>query len=90
MSIVEFDEEHFTRPPPVVALDVPVEMLAQVIARRHGLTIEQIKGPSREKHIFKARKMLYHALRDRGWSYPAIGRFVGGRDHTTIMKGLHQ
>jgi chromosomal replication initiation ATPase DnaA len=37
-----------------------------------------------------ARRELYAALRAKGWSYPAIGRFVGNRDHTTVMAALRE
>jgi hypothetical protein len=46
-------------------------------------------GPgSRLKHLVRARRDLYRALRNQGWSLPAIADFCGGRDHTTILLAL--
>ena len=36
-------------------------------------------------HIVKARRDVCIRLKELGWSYPAIGRALGGRDHTSIM-----
>ena len=49
---------------------------------------EDLLGPSRFGFLIPARFALYKALSERGWSYAAIGRFVGGRDHTTIIHGV--
>lgn len=39
--------------------------------------------------ITEARFGLYAALRLRGWSYPAIGQFIG-RDHATVIYGARR
>jgi len=64
---------------------------AERIARAWGLNLEELfdKGPhSRERPKPQARAALYRVLRARGWSLTAIGRFVGGRDHTTVLNVL--
>jgi chromosomal replication initiation ATPase DnaA len=87
VSTVEFDEAHFTRPPPKIS-SASAETLARHLAHRYGLTVDQILGPGRRKHVMSARRELYRMLRERGWSYPAIGEFCGGRNHSTIMVAL--
>lgn len=52
------------------------------------LDVEELVGRSHMRHICKARFALYKALHLRGGSYSAIGRAIGGRDHTTIMHGI--
>jgi chromosomal replication initiation ATPase DnaA len=51
------------------------------------LTPEDLVGRKRRKYVTYARFALYTALRRRGWSYLAIGAFLG-RDHATIMYGV--
>ncbi len=60
------------------------------IAKRHGIGILDIMGPCRLRHVVRARFELYRTLRDFGWSYPAIGKFVGDRDHTTVIAALRK
>lgn len=75
--------------PRSIALEA--DRLADEVARRWGTTSKEMlsNGPgSRVKHLAAARAELYLALRARGWSYPSIGRFAGGRDHTTVMAAV--
>ena len=57
----------------------------QACAARCGVSAEDMVGPSRKTHIVKARQFAATVLRARGNSYPAIGRFIGDRDHSTMM-----
>jgi chromosomal replication initiation ATPase DnaA len=59
------------------------------IARKHGVSVEELVGRSCLRHVVEARRELYCALRARKWSYPAIGRFCG-RDHTTVMAAVRK
>jgi chromosomal replication initiator protein len=59
------------------------------VAARHGLTLADLLGQSRIWRIARARQAAYAAIRiELGWSLPRIGRLFGGRDHTTILKGI--
>jgi chromosomal replication initiation ATPase DnaA len=62
-------------------------VLAGLIGERHGTTAVGVLGRRRGPRFLEARRELYAALRAWGWSYPAIGRFVG-RDHTTVLQVL--
>jgi hypothetical protein len=86
MSIREFDEAHFSKPVFVPQKRDP-RALARQIADNHGVTVDDLVGKSRFHHLAVARHELYATLRQWGWSYPAIGRFVG-RDHTTIISAI--
>lgn len=67
---------------------VDPDSIAVAVAGRHGVSLEDMLGPGREAHLVEARADVYRALRAAGWSYPRIGRFVGGRNHTTVMHAL--
>lgn len=47
-------------------------------------------GPAKFSFCTRPRFALYKALHLRGWSAAAIGRFVGGRDHSTVLHGLNR
>jgi chromosomal replication initiation ATPase DnaA len=57
------------------------------IARKHGVSVEDIRGPDRHRTVMLARCEAIRAIGKArpNWSYPEIGRFFGGRDHTSIM-----
>ena len=56
----------------------------------HGLTWAQIAARNNRLTYVRARTEIYMLLRERGWSYPQIGRLVGGRDHTTIVHSVQR
>jgi len=49
-----------------------------------------IIGPAKFGFLMPARFAVYKALHLRGWSYPRIAKFMGGRDHTTILHGVRR
>jgi hypothetical protein len=61
-------------------------VILDAVGARFGVTWEELlrsgRGP---EHLANARHVAAWLLRRRGMSYPAIGRALGGRDHTTIM-----
>lgn len=56
-------------------------------ARRHGVTVEEMRSRSRLAHLVAARVEAWRILRAQGWSLPAIGK-AADRDHTTVMAAL--
>lgn len=95
MSTKEFTEEQITGAPTVPdrthvdpAPPFDPECIARAISASHGATWQEVKSPLRFAHLVNARREIYAALREHGWSFPAIGRFVGDRDHTTVMYAL--
>jgi len=65
--------------------------IAQRVADKHRLTVADLKGPSRERRIAWPRQELMAELYATGrLSYPVIGAFLGGRDHTTVMYGVRR
>jgi len=74
----------------VIAATAPRQVTAKVIleatAKAFDLPVEDICGPSRRRPLVAARQtamFLFRELTD--YSYPAIAREFGDRDHTTVM-----
>jgi len=63
------------------------KQLVAAIAKRHGVTFQDIMGPCRRAKIVAARFEAIVAVAQvrYTWSLPQIGRFFGDRDHTTIL-----
>ena len=61
------------------------------VAAEHGVTIEGIRGECRTRVFVEARHHAFWRLRNEtGWSTPRIGRFVGDKDHTTVLHGIER
>lgn len=92
MSAIEFTpeevDERCKRFYPAKASKASAEGILADVADAHGVALRDVLGREMTKHVMAARRELYARLRGLGWSYPSIGRFCGGRDHTTIMLGL--
>lgn len=58
-------------------------------AKVHNLTVADITGYSRKRHIVRARWAAAWLMRRRGMSLPQIGRHLN-RDHTTIFYALRK
>lgn len=66
---------------------VETQHVVAAIAKRYGVTHNDIMGPSRKAKIVAARfeAIVTVAQLRPMWSLPRIGLFLGGRDHTTIL-----
>jgi len=66
----------------------PREVL-NTIASHYELKMSDLTGPRRPKIIAEPRQILMYLLKtELKMSFVEIGRFLGGRDHTTIMYGV--
>ena len=59
----------------------------EAAAAEAGMTLNEIRGPRRDRVACLARQVAYAACRDAGFSPGQIGKFVN-RDHTTVLNGL--
>jgi chromosomal replication initiation ATPase DnaA len=66
-----------------------VERLADSIAQAAGIPVTALLGAGRHRSVVRHRDQLCLRLRDKGWSYPAIGRALG-RHHTTIIAAVRR
>ncbi|HET9980627.1 MAG TPA: helix-turn-helix domain-containing protein, partial [Ktedonobacterales bacterium] len=59
-----------------------------MVARHFAITVDDLRGKSRNHQIAWARQVAMYLLREEtDASLFVIGRQLGGRDHTTIMHG---
>lgn len=64
------------------------DRINEIICNFYNVTREEILGPRRNKEYVRPRQILMYLLKNElRLSYPIIGRYLGGRDHTTIMHG---
>lgn len=61
--------------------------IAESIATRHRVTLDELLGRDRSRRPARARRELYGCLYASGWSLSEIGRTLD-RDHTTVLYGV--
>jgi chromosomal replication initiator protein len=68
--------------------------LAQIlnaVSEAAWIDTADIIGPWREKNLMQARMAAYYLCRTYSKSsFPRIGQFMGGRDHTTVLYGYQK
>lgn len=79
----------------IVAADQPRRITAQVIldatSEAFGFSVEDLRGPNRRRPLVTARQVSMYVFRElTDFSYPAIGREFGGRDHSTVMHAVEK
>jgi len=68
----------------------PTQIL-ETTASTFGFSVEDLCGPSRRRPLVIARQVGMYLFRDlTDYSYPAIAREFGGRDHTTVMHAVEK
>ncbi len=68
----------------------PAQIL-DITASTFGFSIEDLCGPSRRRPLVIARQIGMYLFRDlTDYSFPAIAREFGGRDHTTVMHAVEK
>lgn len=66
----------------------PYARIERRICAAFHVSPAEIRSHRKNKHIVFARQaVMYWTVRLTGFSYPEIGKLMGGRDHTTIMHG---
>jgi chromosomal replication initiator protein len=70
---------------------VSTEAIIDHVAAYFGLASGDLTSKSRSRPLVWARQVAQWLTRElTDWSYPAIGRAFGGRDHTTVMHGVEK
>lgn len=65
-----------------------LRQIAVVAAKYFGLSLVELKSPKRRRPLVRGRGVaMYLARKLTGKSYAEIGRYFGGRDHTTVLHG---
>ncbi len=77
-------------PPPAIKFEAPaiapdiVHLIVREVADDLKITRDDIFGPRKFDRFVAARYVLVTILRERGWSYPQMGKMLG-RDHSSIV-----
>jgi chromosomal replication initiator protein len=66
-------------------------MILDATAEMFGHPVEELCGKSRSRPLVQARQIGMYVFRElTDFSYPAIGRVFGDRDHTTVMHAVEK
>jgi chromosomal replication initiator protein len=66
-----------------------VRKIAESVADFYNITIDDLLKQSRKKEYVKPRQIAMFLIRkELENSFPSIGEFFGGRDHTTVMHAV--
>ena len=67
------------------------ELVLEVISEYFGIPVETIKGRRRDKPVALARQIAMYLLREElSMSWTEIGKFLGGKDHSTVIHGYEK
>lgn len=66
--------------------EITTGLIIAQTAAYFGISLDEITGPSRGRHLVMARQIAMYLTRElTDLSLPKIGALFGGRDHTTVM-----
>ena len=69
-----------------VVAENPAQSIIRATADEYGVSVAEIKGPSRKQMVVEVRQEVMARLRAQGYSLTRIGQMLG-RDHTTVLHG---
>jgi chromosomal replication initiator protein len=70
---------------------INVERIQALVADYYNVTMDDMKGKRRDKHIVFPRQVAMFLVREETpSSLPAIGKAFGGRDHTTALHSIEK
>lgn len=94
LEVIILEQDHQLR---ALGVDKPPSMVEPTtrkmadivgeIASDNGLTLAEIKRKTLAHAISHPRQYAFAVLLDAGFSSPAIARFFGGLDHSTVLQG---
>lgn len=70
---------------------ISVKKLSETVASFYNVTLNDLIKQSRKKEYVKPRQIAMYLIRiELENSFPSIGEFFGGRDHTTVMHAVEK
>lgn len=73
---------------PTTTKDIARRIVREV-ALKHGVSKEAMESETRATPVVMARQEAFYRLRHETlWGFARIGRFLGDRDHTTVMHAI--
>ena len=85
--------EHLQKPEePELSLDMPSwKRILYEVARKHRVFVAELLSRQKSNPLVAARhEAMYRMKTETAMSMPAIGRRMGGRDHTTVLHGVRR
>ncbi|MBU2566650.1 chromosomal replication initiator protein DnaA [Patescibacteria group bacterium] len=77
--------------PTVPKRTITPRRLLEIVVEYYDIKMDEIMGKSREQRFAFPRQVAMYLLREEAkCSFPAIGKHIGGRDHTTAMHACHK
>jgi chromosomal replication initiator protein len=68
-----------------------IERIQKMVADHYQVSVEDMKGKRRDKHIVFPRQVAMYIVREETpSSLPMIGQAFGGRDHTTALHSIEK
>ena len=70
---------------------ITARQIIELTAETFEFNVEELCGPSRRRPLVIARQISMYVIRElTDYSYPAIAREFGGRDHTTVIHAVEK
>src|SRR3989442_6834232 len=70
---------------------VSIDVIQRTVAEYYTISVEEMKGKRRDKHIVFPRQVAMYLIREQTESsLPVIGTAFGGRDHTTALHAIEK
>lgn len=70
---------------------IGTKQIIETVSSYYNLSTDHICGKSRKKEIVRPRQVAMYLLRrENNMSFPSIGEYFGGRDHTTAMHACYK
>ena len=67
------------------AVQTPIDWIMAAACKATGVTPRLMRSPRKFRSLVNARWFAASKMRAEGYSYPEIGRALGGFDHSTII-----
>jgi hypothetical protein len=68
---------------------IPTARIVAAVSERFDVPAAQLRGPSRRRPVARPRQVAMYLTRHlTGRSLPMIGRWFGGRDHSTVVHAV--
>lgn len=69
----------------------PAAKVLSEVSERHGISLADLTGDCRDREMAWPRQEAYYLLtKVHGYDTKTVGKFIGGRDHTTISSGARK
>ena len=73
------------------SVPLSIESIQDAVASHYTISVDEMKGKRRDKHIVFPRQVAMYLIREETESsLPVIGAAFGGRDHTTALHAIEK